>query len=53
MLRATFLAAAAAALVLAAPAGAATYQVQGKQKVIDEDAGHLQDVGRPASGAGR
>ena len=39
MLRATILAAAAAALLLAAPAGAATYQVQGKQKAIDEDAG--------------
>ncbi len=39
MLRATFLAAVAAALVLAAPAGAATYQVHGKQKVIDEAAG--------------
>jgi hypothetical protein len=39
MLRATFLAAAAAALVLAAPAGAATYQVNGKQKAIDADAG--------------
>jgi hypothetical protein len=41
MFRALFLAAAAAAaaLVLAAPAGAATYQVDGKQRVIDEAAG--------------
>ena len=38
MLRATFLAA-AAALVLAAPAGAATYQVAGKQTAVDADAG--------------
>ena len=39
MFRATFLATAAAALVLAAPAGAATYQVAGKQKAVDADAG--------------
>jgi hypothetical protein len=38
MLRATFVAA-AAALVLAAPAGAATYQVAGKQTAVDADAG--------------
>ncbi len=38
MFRATFLAA-AAALVLAAPAGAATYQVSGKQTAVDADAG--------------
>jgi hypothetical protein len=36
---ATLLAAAAAALVLALPAGAATYQVAGKQRVVDADAG--------------
>jgi hypothetical protein len=36
---AMLLAAAAAALVLASPAGAVTYQVAGKQKVIDADAG--------------
>jgi hypothetical protein len=39
MSRATFLAAAAAALVMAAPADAATYRVWGKQKAIDADAG--------------
>ena len=42
---ATFLAAAAAVLVLAAPAGAATYRVAGKQKVIDEDAGTYKMTG--------
>jgi hypothetical protein len=36
---AMLLAATAAALVLAVPAGAATYQVAGKQTVIDADAG--------------
>jgi hypothetical protein len=39
MLRATFLAAAAAALAMAAPADAATYQVSGKQRAVDADAG--------------
>lgn len=41
MFRSTFLAgtAAVAALALAAPAGAATYQVWGKQKVVDANAG--------------
>jgi hypothetical protein len=35
----------AAALVLAAPAGAATYQVHGKQKVVDEAAGLFKVTG--------
>jgi hypothetical protein len=41
MFRSTFLAgtAAIAALALAAPAGATTYQVRGKQKVVDANAG--------------
>jgi hypothetical protein len=44
MVKATFLAA-AAALLLAAPAGAATYQVHGKQKAIDVDAGTYKMTG--------
>jgi hypothetical protein len=44
MFRATFLAA-AAALVLAAPAGATTYQVHGKQKTVDEAAGVFKVTG--------
>ena len=52
MLRATFLAA-AAALVLAAPAGAATYQVAGKQTAVDDDAGTYKMSGRPARATGR
>ncbi|MGZ6636799.1 MAG: hypothetical protein ACXVII_28250 [Solirubrobacteraceae bacterium] len=42
---AMFLAAAAAALVLASPAGAATYPVAGKQRVIDADAGTYKMTG--------
>jgi hypothetical protein len=42
---AALLAAAAAVLVLAGPAGAATYRVAGKQKVIDEDAGTFKMTG--------
>jgi hypothetical protein len=46
MFRAAFVAAAiAAALVLAAPAGAATYQVHGKQKTVDEAAGTFKVTG--------
>lgn len=45
MLRVMSLAAAAAALLLAAPAGAATYQVHGKQKVVDEAAGEYKVSG--------
>lgn len=37
--RAAVLSACAAALVVAAPAGAATYPVSGKQKVVDEEKG--------------
>lgn len=42
---AMLLAAAAAALVLAAPAGATTYQVAGKQRVINADAGTYKMTG--------
>jgi hypothetical protein len=42
---ATLFAAVAAALVIASPAGAATYDVAGKQKVIDADAGTYKMTG--------
>ena len=45
MKRAMLLAAVAAALVLAAPAGAKTYQVKGAQKVVDEQAGTYKMTG--------
>jgi hypothetical protein len=45
MKRATLLAAAVAALVLAAPAGAKTYQLEGTQKVVDEQAGTFKMTG--------
>ena len=45
MSRATFVAAVAATLALAAPAGAATYQVSGKQKPVDPDAGTYKMTG--------
>ena len=45
MFRTAFLAAAAAALLLVAPASAATYRVAGKQKTVDADAGTYKMTG--------
>ena len=45
MKRAAFLAATVAALLLAAPAGAKTYQVKGTQKVVDDEAGTYKMTG--------
>ena len=45
MKRTAFLAATVAALLLAAPAGAKTYQVKGTQKVVDEQAGTFKMAG--------